>query len=63
MADSKRKPVGDSPKPGKPSVKYRALVGLDLNGKSVEAGDVVSDIPEKAVEWLLKNGRIEKVED
>jgi hypothetical protein len=42
--------------------KYRALVGLDYPpGKRAEPGDVVDDLPEKSVKWLLKDGKIEEV--
>ena len=42
--------------------KYRALVGLDYPpGKRAEPGDVVDDLPEKSVKWLLKDGLIEEV--
>lgn len=40
--------------------KYRALVGLDYPpGKRVEAGEVVADLPEKSVKWLVKQGLVE----
>lgn len=43
------------------SDKYRALVGLNYPpAKRAEAGDVVSDLPEKSIKWLLKAGKIEK---
>jgi hypothetical protein len=42
--------------------KYRALVGLDYPpGKRAEPGDVVDDLPEKSVKWLLKDGKIKEV--
>jgi|DEB0MinimDraft_3_1074331.scaffolds.fasta_scaffold143742_2 hypothetical protein len=42
--------------------KYRALVGLDYPpGKRAEPGDVVDDLPDKSVKWLLKDGLIEEV--
>ncbi len=41
---------------------YRALVGLDYPpGKRAEPGDVVDDLPEKSVKWLLKDGKIAEV--
>lgn len=44
------------------SDKYRALVGLNYPpAKRAEAGDVVSDLPEKSIKWLIKAGKIEKV--
>jgi hypothetical protein len=43
------------------SDKYRALVGLNYPpAKRADAGDVVSDLPEKSIKWLLKAGKIEK---
>lgn len=42
---------------------YRALVGLSYSTKMVEAGDLVDDIPEESVGWLLTDGCIEKVEE
>jgi len=39
---------------------YRALTGIDYPpDKRVEAGSVVSDIPEKSAKWLLDQGLIE----
>jgi len=39
---------------------YRAIVGVDYPpNKRVEAGDLVSDLPEKSVKWLLAAGFIE----
>jgi hypothetical protein len=56
------------------SKQYRALVGLtypasdkdvtlrqagkECEWKSVEAGDIIGDIPEISVKWLLADGRI-----
>jgi hypothetical protein len=40
---------------------YRLLVGLDYNGKRGEAGDIVSDLPEKSITWLVKQDLIESV--
>lgn len=42
---------------------YRARVGMNYRGKRVEAGELVDDLPEESVEWLLRDGHIEKVED
>jgi hypothetical protein len=40
---------------------YRALTGLNYPpDKRVEAGQIVSDLPEKSVSWLLKEGFIEE---
>jgi hypothetical protein len=42
---------------------YRALTGLSYPpDKRVEAGDIVSDLPEKSALWLLKDGFIEEVD-
>jgi hypothetical protein len=50
-------PVSDK----KPRAKYRALVGLDWEGMRVEPGEIVSNIPEDSLEWLLEDRLIEKV--
>ena len=42
---------------------YRAVVGVDYPpNKRIEAGDLVSDLPEKDVKWLLSSGFIEAVD-
>lgn len=42
---------------------YRAVVGLDYPpNKRAEAGDIVSDLPEKSVAWLLSSGFIEALD-
>jgi hypothetical protein len=42
---------------------YRAVVGVDYPpNKRVEAGELVSDLPEKDVKWLLSSGFIEEVD-
>jgi hypothetical protein len=42
---------------------YRALTGLNYPpDKRVEAGDIVSDLPEKSIPWLLKDGFIEETD-
>lgn len=42
---------------------YRAVVGVDYPpNKRVEAGDLVTDLPEKDVKWLLSSGFIEAVD-
>jgi hypothetical protein len=44
------------------SDKYRVLVGVDYPpGKRAEAGDVVTDLPERSIKWLLKANKIERV--
>lgn len=43
--------------------KYRALIGLNYPTKSgekrAEAGELVTDLPTKSVQWLLDGGYIE----
>jgi hypothetical protein len=41
--------------------KFRTVVGLEYSGKRVEAGQIVSDIPEGSVSWLRTSGFIEGV--
>jgi len=41
--------------------KYRTIVGLEYSGKRVEAGQIVSDIPEGSISWLKASGFIEPV--
>lgn len=42
---------------------YRAVVGIDYPpNKRVEAGELVSDLPEKSAVWLLANNFIEEVD-
>lgn len=41
--------------------KYRTVVGIDYADKRVEAGQIVSDIPDAAVGWLRESGFIEGV--
>ncbi len=41
---------------------YKVLVGLDYDGKRVEAGQVVSDLPAKSIEWLLESNIIESTD-
>ena len=41
---------------------YRAVVGIDYPpNKRVEAGEIVSDLPEKSAVWLLASGMIEEL--
>jgi len=40
---------------------YRVLVSLSYDGKQVPAGEIVSDIPESSIGWLLDGNYIEKV--
>jgi hypothetical protein len=42
---------------------YRVLVGLNYGDKRAEVNDLVDDLPEESVKWLLHDGHIEKVED
>lgn len=42
---------------------YRAIVGIDYPpDKRVEAGETVSDLPEKSAIWLLNQGLIESID-
>lgn len=42
------------------ATKYRALVGLDYPpGKRAEAGEVVTDLPDKSIKWLVQQNLIE----
>lgn len=42
---------------------YRAVVGIDYPpNKRAEAGDIISDLPEKSVAWLLDCGFIEPLD-
>jgi hypothetical protein len=46
------------------SEKYQVLVGLDYPpGKRAEPGDVVSDLPDKSVKWLLKQELVIELND
>ena len=38
---------------------YRVLIGIDYPGHRAEPGDVVNDIPQSSVKWLLADGVIE----
>jgi len=40
---------------------FEVVVGLDYNGRRVEPGDVVSDLPADAVDVLLDQGAIKPV--
>jgi hypothetical protein len=43
---------------------YRAVVGLDYPpNKRAEAGEIISDLPEKSVAWLLSSGFIEPLDN
>lgn len=42
---------------------YKVLVGMDYAGKRAEPGDVVNDIPQKSISWLLEQGCIEKTDN
>lgn len=47
-------------------MKYKILTGMTYptpkGEKRAEPGDVVSDLPAKSVEWLLRQGHIEEAE-
>lgn len=58
MSDkTKSAPVSDK----KPRTKYKALTGLNYGDTRLEAGDVVEDLPEDSIGWLLDCNAIEKV--
>lgn len=42
--------------------KFRAMTGLTYGTKTVEAGDIVDDIPSKSIKWLREQGLIEQVD-
>jgi hypothetical protein len=42
---------------------YRVLRGIDYPpSRRAEAGDIVSDIPERSVKWMIASGVIAEVE-
>lgn len=41
--------------------KYKVLIGINYDDKRAEPGDVVDDIPEKSLKWLLEQNVIEPV--
>ena len=43
--------------------KYRVVRGIDYGRKRAEPGDLVSDLPEKSIGWLLAQGHIEDPDD
>ena len=44
--------------------KYRVLVGLNYSpNKRAEPGDIVNNLPQKSVSWLLEQGCIDVVEE
>lgn len=54
-------PVSEGSKKPRPNNSYRALVGLSYGDKRVSAGEIVDDIPEVSIDWLLEGNYIEKV--
>ena len=40
---------------------YRVITGLQYKGKEAVAGDIVSDVPQADIGWLVEQGHIEKV--
>ncbi|AVX31802.1 hypothetical protein CTH_2259 [Carboxydocella thermautotrophica] len=42
-------------------MRYIALTGLEYNGKRVEPGDVIDDLPKKSIKWLLEQGLIRPI--
>lgn len=41
---------------------YKVHTGIDYAGKRAEPGDVISDLPNGSIAWLLEQGIIEKIE-
>lgn len=58
--DTEKTEVSETKKP-RVKAKYRAVVGLNYGDVRVEAGDVVDDIPEDSLDWLLEGNYIVKV--
>lgn len=54
--------VTSNEKPSTP-VEYEALVGMNYGDRRVEEGEIVDDLPEESVKWLLEQGHIRKVEE
>ena len=42
---------------------YKVLTGIDYAGKRAEPGDVISDLPNRSIAWLLDQGIVEKNEN
>lgn len=42
---------------------YRVLTGLNIEDERHEPGDLVTDVPDESLDWLLDQGHIEPVED
>ena len=40
--------------------KYLVNTGLDYNGRRVEPGNIVDDLPARSVKWMLEQGIIEE---
>lgn len=52
------------PAPASPGKAYLVLTGLNYpDNQRAEPGDVVTDLPEHSIGWLLKSGAIEPKED
>ena len=45
-----------------PVTRYRVLVGLNYDGMRREPGEIVSDIPEEDLAWLVEQQCIEAVQ-
>lgn len=43
-------------------VKYRVLTGLSFGSESVNAGEIVDNIPAKSIRWLREQGLIQLVD-
>jgi hypothetical protein len=42
--------------------KYKTLIGMNYEGKRVEADTIIEDLPSKSLPWLVEQGLVEKVE-
>lgn len=49
-------------RPAPELVEYKALTGISYLGKHFEAGDLLVDLPEDSVGWLLDQNCIQKVD-
>lgn len=44
-------------------MEYKVLVGLNYGDKRAEQGDIVNDLPNKSISWLLEQGYIQEAGD
>lgn len=43
--------------------KYRVLVGIDYLDRRAEVDEMVDDVPEQSIDWLIECGAIELVDE